>query len=148
MKFQFHDHKKITNTGLDKVWKLGNYVLSCSKKKNFFIVMLGKGVYWSEILIWEFSKTLRFAKWLRNYLEGGFKETSERQKRLRSHAHDRIPGESLTEIIYICVSYQLKTTDEEVVPENYPRPTNGQSGCPHSRLPHLQSRTLKTRKED
>ena len=43
-------------------------------------------------------------------------------------------------IINIYILYQLviKTTDEEVLPENYPRPICGQSGCPHSKLPHLQ----------
>ena len=37
-------------------------------------------------------------------------------------------------IINIYFLYQLviKNTDEEVLPENYPRPINGQSGCPHS----------------
>ena len=69
------------------------------------------------------------------------KEISQRQERLKSHASDRISGECLTEIIYILCQLLVKNTDEEVVPENYPRPTNGQSGCPHSQLPHLQSRT-------
>ena len=41
--------------------------------------------------------------------------------------------------MYHSVSGQ--NTDEEVVPENYPRPINGQSGCPHSQLPQLQERT-------
>ena len=41
-----------------------------------------------------------------NYFEGGLREKSERQKRLRFHASDRIPGESLTEVITFCVSYR------------------------------------------
>ena len=32
-------------------------------------------------------------------------------------------------------------TDEELGPENYPRPINGQPGCPYSQLPQLHETT-------